>query len=137
LTRLLSAAHTRTLLVGPETLKTLLFHMFGDDTIDLSVFVAPHVAFSHCPELRHLSRYIPSVTNHPHGPIGPLLRRLQLRVDNLDVTQFEKDSEQPGLELLRQLCECGGWFHPSTREFVNIAETNVYYVTFHAAHTAL
>jgi hypothetical protein len=38
------AAHTRTLLVGPETSKTPLFHVLDDNVMDLSVFIARRAA---------------------------------------------------------------------------------------------
>jgi hypothetical protein len=106
--------------------------------MDLSVFITHRVLLSHCSQPRNLSGYILSVTNRRHGHFGPLLGRLLLLfLDNLVAAQCEKYSGQPVLELLRQLCECGGRFHPCTREFVSIADTTVYYVTFHIAHTAL
>jgi hypothetical protein len=102
LTSLLSAAYTRKLLVGRETLKTLLFHVLGDDAIDLSVFVARRVVLSHSSQPRNLSGYILSVTNRRHGHVGPLLVRPSLMLlDDLVAAQREKYSGQPILELLR------------------------------------
>jgi hypothetical protein len=112
----------------------LLFHVLGDDVMDLSVFVV----LSQCSQPRDLSRYVLSVTNHPHGHFGPLLGRLLLLLlDNLVAAQRKKDGDQPVLELLRQLCECAEWFNPCTHEFVSIADKTVYNVTFDTACAAL
>jgi hypothetical protein len=97
LARLFVTAHTRTLLVGPETSETLMFHMLGDDVMDPSVFVA----LSQCSQPRDLSGTFLSVTNHPHGHVAPLLGRLLLLFfDNLGAAQREKYSGQPVLELM-------------------------------------
>jgi hypothetical protein len=102
------------------------------------VFVTHRVVLSHYSQPPNLNGYILSVTNRRHEHFGPLLGRPSLMLlDNLVAAQREKYGGQSVLELLRWPCEWGGWFHPSTREFVSIADTTVYYVTFHTASAAL
>ena len=61
-----------------------------------------------------------------HGCFGPLVnQQLVIFLDNIGSVKPEIYGAQPPLELIRQLCDYGGWYNTANVEFQKVVDTTL------------
>ncbi|EAY07015.1 Dynein heavy chain family protein [Trichomonas vaginalis G3] len=122
ITRILSAHHKHTLLIGPESSKSLLVKTtFSNLPEKYDKHVIP---MSNCVEAKELYTDIKSLLQKRHGAYGPLPgQSLLVFLDNIGTPKPELYGAQPPLEFIRQIIDYGGWYDTKKVEFENVAET--------------
>ncbi|EAY20056.1 Dynein heavy chain family protein [Trichomonas vaginalis G3] len=125
LARLLVEHQKHVLFHGPESSKTMVVKNLFENVLPQK-YDCRHLPIANCSTASNILKVMRSFMHKHHGVFGPLTnQQLVIFLDNIGAVKPEIYGAQPPLELIRQLCDYGGWYNTSNVEFQNVVDTTL------------